>query len=119
MPRHKTRSLLEVWTRVLETPEPEEGKPCLVLHTASERVAKNLRLELYRYRSKSRALSKRGLQPTDMNYDTSPWDKYRIEQHGAELRIFPDSEVSNEFEIEVPSEIVEKARRRRSHKKED
>lgn len=47
-------------------------------------AAKYAKIELYRLRTKAKRQSKRGLDPDDPGYDTSPWDNFKIEQPGAD-----------------------------------
>lgn len=78
-----SNDLLALWAAA-EAAEPDSKGLLLRAKFADRQTAASARIELYRLRKQARTRSRRGLDPDDPRYDTSPWDTIRIVQPGAD-----------------------------------
>src|SRR5690606_31441279 len=98
--------------------EPAESGPVLKVRVDSPRIAKNLRLELYRLRSKSQKISRRGLSPDDPRYGSSPWDSFKlvIPEGSSEIHFYKEDVSPHTYQI-IPQEVLELSKPKRKPRK--
>ena len=117
-----TSSLMQVWLQAQEQDalrKQDENGVVVVLTLGDEAAALGAKNELYHLRTKMRNQSRRNLEPTDPNYNTSPFDLFKIIQEDNVLKIVKEEHSRYQFEISLPEGLVEQVPRKYTHRKKE
>lgn len=102
--------LMNIWFSAVEAEAALRQKgddlsgPILEVKFKSPSAASTARFELYKLRAKTQEQSRKGLQPSDPAYGTSPFDRMKLsvkplETGDALLQVFAEDHSPFEFEI--------------------